>query len=120
MSQVTTRPTTTSSLIRAFSSIAIIEACTWVGLLAGMYVKYVPETTELGVRIFGSLHGAAFIAYVVLVSLVARRQRWPLLWTTLIALAAAVPPCMTVVFDRWARRRGLLADPAASPVVDVA
>ncbi|MER7036140.1 hypothetical protein, partial [Streptomyces albidoflavus] len=30
-------------------------------MLIGMYFKYVPETTELGVRIFGALHGAAFI-----------------------------------------------------------
>ena len=97
-------------LTRVFSRIAVIEACTWAGLLGGMYLKYVPETTEMGVRIFGSLHGAAFVAYVITTVLVARRHRWPLFWTTLLALAAAVPPFMTAVFESWARRRGLLGD----------
>jgi integral membrane protein len=99
----------TPTLLRAFSWVAIIEACTWIGLLAGMYLKYVTQTTELGVRIFGSLHGAAFIAYVILTVLVARRQRWPIVWTTLLALAASIPPCMTAVFDLVARRRGMFA-----------
>ena len=109
-----TRPTdaaTTSSrhrLVRAFVAIAVIEAFTWAGLLVGMYLKHVADVTELGVRIFGSLHGAAFVAYVVVTLLTARVQRWPLLWTTALALVAAVPPFMTAVFERGARRRGLL------------
>ena len=103
-----------ATLTRAFSRIAIIEAFTWAALLIGMYFKYIPRTTELGVRIFGSLHGAAFIAYVIIAVLVARRQKWSLFWTTLIALAAAVPPFMTVVFESWARRRGILNDHAAA------
>lgn len=107
MTQTLTKPIATPTLLRAFSWVAIIEACTWVALLFGMYLKHVTKTTELGVRIFGSLHGAAFIAYVILTVLVARRQRWPIVWTTLLALAASVPPCMTAVFDLVARRRGL-------------
>ncbi|WP_418961613.1 hypothetical protein [Streptomyces tritici] len=31
--------------------------------MVGMYLKYVPRTHELGVRIFGTLHGAAFIIH---------------------------------------------------------
>ncbi|MFE1783661.1 DUF3817 domain-containing protein [Streptomyces sp. NPDC059506] len=102
---------TTRRLVRWFSVIAAVEAFTWAGLLAGMYVKYVPETTELGVRIFGSLHGAAFVVYVAVTVLVAVRLKWPLRWTVLCALAASVPPFATVVFEAWARRRGLL-DPS--------
>ena len=44
-----------------------------------MYAKYVSETTELGVRVFGSIHGAIFIAYVLLTLAVSRRLRWRVL-----------------------------------------
>lgn len=115
MIQTLTKPMATPTLLRAFSWVAIIEACTWVALLFGMYLKYVTQTTELGVRIFGSLHGAAFIAYVILTVFVARRQRWPIVWTTLLALAASIPPCMTAVFDLVARRRGLFVPAETSP-----
>ena len=30
----------------AFRIVAVAEALSWIGLLAGMFVKYVPETTE--------------------------------------------------------------------------
>lgn len=99
-------------LVRAFVVIAVVEAFTWAGLLVGMYLKHVADVTEVGVRVFGSLHGAAFIAYVVVTVLTARSQRWPLFWTTALALGAAVPPFMTAAFERAARRRGLLDVPA--------
>ena len=44
------------------------EALSWVGLLIGMYLKYVPRTTELGVHVFGPIHGAVFVAYVLVSS----------------------------------------------------
>ncbi|SCD56275.1 putative drug exporter of the RND superfamily [Streptomyces sp. AmelKG-A3] len=97
-------------LLRAFTWVAVAEACTWAGLLIGMYFKYVPETTELGVRIFGALHGAAFITYVLLTILVAIRFKWRLGRTTVFALLAAIPPFMTVAFEAWARRTGRLPD----------
>ncbi|AWL33811.1 MMPL family transporter [Streptomyces albidoflavus] len=100
-------------LLRAFTWIAVTEACTWAGLLIGMYFKYVPETTELGVRIFGALHGAAFVVYVLLTLLVALRLKWRLGRTTLLALLAAVPPFATVAFEIWARRTGRLPGPDA-------
>ena len=46
----------------------------WLGLLIGMFVKYVPETSEIGVQVFGPIHGGIFVAYV-LVTLVAARVR---------------------------------------------
>jgi RND superfamily putative drug exporter len=101
-----------SRLVRAFVVIAVVEAVTWAGLLIGMYLKHVADVTELGVRVFGSLHGAAFVAYVLVTVLTARSQRWPVRWTTALALVAAVPPFMTAVFERVAHRRGLLDVPA--------
>jgi len=101
-----------SRLVRAFVTIAVVEALTWAGLLVGMYLKHVADVTELGVRVFGSLHGAAFVGYVLVTLLTARSLRWPVRWTTALALVAAVPPFMTAVFERAARRRGLLDVPA--------
>ncbi|NLU79664.1 DUF3817 domain-containing protein [Micromonospora sp. HNM0581] len=101
---------------RLFVVAAIAEAFSWAGLLVGMVVKYGPPGNELGVQIFGSIHGALFVAYGVLVLAVARVHRWSLL-ATLVALACAVPPFATVVFERWARGRGMLdvTEPAKQP-----
>ncbi|MEU0150865.1 DUF3817 domain-containing protein [Micromonospora fulviviridis] len=96
--------------IRLFVAAAIAEACSWAALLAGMAVKYGPPRNEIGVHVFGPVHGALFVAYGLLVLVVARQRRWSL-WHTAIALACAVPPFATVLFERWARRRGLLAAP---------
>ncbi|UUZ61695.1 DUF3817 domain-containing protein [Nocardioides sp. B-3] len=43
-----------------------------------MFLKYVTETTELGVRIFGMVHGVVFIAYCTVTVIVAIDQRWSL------------------------------------------
>jgi integral membrane protein len=93
--------------VQLFRAVAVAEAVTWVGLLTGMYVKYVPETTELGVKVFGPVHGAVFVVYVAVTLLAARRLRWSP-GTALLALAASVPPFATVVFEVWARRTGRL------------
>jgi integral membrane protein len=91
-----------------FRRVAIAEAVTWALLLAGMFLKYVTETTELGVRVFGMVHGVVFVAYCLTTLLVAVDQRWSA-GRTLLGLAAAVPPFFTVLFDRYAERRGALA-----------
>ena len=96
---------------RLFAVAAFLEGFTWSGLLIGMLLKYGAETTELGVRIFGPLHGAAFLFYVVVTALCALRLRWPW-WATLLALVAAVPPLVTVPLELWFRRIGLLGDKA--------
>jgi integral membrane protein len=96
-----------------FVAAAIAEACSWLALLAGMAVKYGPPANEIGVHVFGPIHGALFVVYGILVLVVARLRRWRLL-TTVLALACAVPPFATLVFERWGRRRGLLDD-ASTP-----
>lgn len=90
-----------------FRALAIAEAFTWAGLLLGMFLKYVTETTELGVRIFGMVHGVVFIAYCLVTVIVAIDQRWSLPRAVL-GLAAAVPPFATLLFEVYADRRGLL------------
>ena len=91
----------------AFRIVAVAEALSWLGLLAGMYVKYVPQTSEAGVQVFGPIHGGIFVAYVVVALVAGRVLRWDVR-TTLLALAASVPPLLTVAFERWASRTGRL------------
>jgi integral membrane protein len=93
-----------------FATAAVAEAISWLALLTGMVVKYGPPQNEIGVKIFGPVHGALFMAYVLLVLVVARLGRWRW-WTTVVALICAVPPFATLAFERWARRQRLL-DPA--------
>jgi integral membrane protein len=88
---------------------AVAEAITWALLLTGMFLKYVTETTELGVQVFGMVHGVVFIAYCLATGLLWVDQKWPLSRLAL-GLLAAVPPFATVPFERYAERSGLLGD----------
>ena len=97
-----------------FRIVAVAEALSWVGLLAGMYVKYVPQTSEAGVQVFGPIHGGIFVAYVVVALMASRLLRWNV-GTTLLALAASLPPLATVLFERWASRTGRLPVREAVP-----
>jgi integral membrane protein len=91
----------------AFRTVAVAEAASWIGLLAGMFVKYVPETSEIGVQVFGPIHGGIFVAYVLLALVASRVLRWSA-GTTVLALVASVPPLATVWFERRATRNGQL------------
>ena len=96
------------SPLKTFRLVATAEAVTWALLLTGMVFKYA-DVTELGVRVFGMVHGVVFVAYCLTTVLVAVDQRWSP-GRLLLGLAAAVPPFFTVLFDRYAERRGALAD----------
>jgi integral membrane protein len=109
-----TEPRTIAGVFRA---VAIAEAVTWVLLLAGMFVKWVLRTSEVGVQVAGPVHGAVFIAYVVVTLIAWRALRWDPA-TALLALAASVPPLTTLWFERWAARTGRL--PVVRPVPPVA
>jgi integral membrane protein len=92
-----------------FRRVAVAEAFTWAGLLSGMFLKYVTRTTEVGVQVFGMLHGVVFIGYVLVTLAVAVDQQWSRR-RTLLGLASAVPPFLTLWFERYAARHDLLAD----------
>ncbi|HZG91654.1 MAG TPA: DUF3817 domain-containing protein [Pseudonocardia sp.] len=97
-------PTRAGQLYRA---VAIGEACSWVGLLVGMFFKYVVVGTEIGVQIFGPIHGALFVAYLVVTVIAARTLRWRP-GTLVLALLCSIPPLATLWFERRARRAGQL------------
>jgi integral membrane protein len=104
------------TVARAFRVVAIAEAVSWLLLLAGMFVKWVLEASELGVQLAGPVHGAVFVVYVLVTLLAWRVLRWSPR-VAVLALAASVPPLCTVWFERWAQRTGRLPVGAAAPAV---
>ncbi|MFT4044606.1 MAG: DUF3817 domain-containing protein [Gordonia sp. (in: high G+C Gram-positive bacteria)] len=100
-----------STTATRFRFIAILEALSWLALLIAMYFKWVLGHTE-AVRIPGMVHGAVFIAFVLIALLSARRLKWSV-GVTLLALVSSVPPFGSVVFERWAVRAGHMAELSA-------
>jgi integral membrane protein len=96
-----------SSEAHWFRVAAIAEAISWTGLLIGMVFKYLVVHNEIGVHIFGPIHGVLFLAYVVISVVVWRRQPWSTP-VGVVALLAGIPPYGTVLFERWATRTGRL------------
>lgn len=94
-----------------FRLVAIAEAISWAGLLIGMLVKYVVADSEVGVQIFGPVHGVIFIAYVVVAFATWAALRWSTA-VGVLAVLAGIPPFGTVIFERWATAKGHLNEPA--------
>ncbi|MFC9773160.1 MULTISPECIES: DUF3817 domain-containing protein [unclassified Pseudarthrobacter] len=97
-----------NAAIRAFRILAVAEAFSWAALLIGMYFKWIAGTTEIGVQVAGPIHGALFVGYGVAALVLWRVQRWPFT-VALFAGLSAVFPFATILFERWADKRGLLA-----------
>ena len=96
-----------------FRVIAFAEALSWIGLLVGMYFKYAGSPqTEIGVKIFGPIHGGIFVAFVVAAVLVGIAYKWrPATW--ILALLGSIVPLGSVIFIMWADRTGRMG---SSPV----
>ena len=90
-----------------YRRIAAAEVVTWALLLLGMVLKYVTRTTDLGVRVFGLAHGVVFIAFCLVTVLLWVNQRWSVREAAL-GLLSAVPPFLTIWWERRLERRGRL------------
>lgn len=90
-----------------YRRIALAEVVSWALLLLGMFLKYVTETTELGVRVFGMVHGVVFITFCLITVFVWVNQKWTAR-EGLLGLASAVPPFLTVWYERRMERAGRL------------
>jgi integral membrane protein len=87
-----------------FRLVALLEAVSWVGLLVGMYFKYLASApTEIGVKVFGMAHGLIFVAFVVAALLAGIAFKWAI-GTWLLALIASIVPLGSVIFLIWADR----------------
>ncbi|MDZ4264304.1 MAG: DUF3817 domain-containing protein [Mycobacterium sp.] len=102
-----------------FRFIAFAEAVSWAGLLIGMYFKHLASApTEIGVKVFGPVHGGIFVAFVAAALLVGIAHRWGL-GTWLLALLGSIVPLGSVIFLIWADRTGRMG-PVAAPAAVVA
>jgi integral membrane protein len=100
-----------------FRIIALAEAVSWIGLLIGMYFKYLAAPrSEIGVKVFGMAHGLVFIAFVVAGLLTGIALKWGA-GTWLLALLASIVPMGSVIFLIWADRSGRVGSPDAVSAV---
>ena len=89
-----------------FRLVALLEAISWVGLLVGMYFKYLASApTEIGVKIFGMAHGLIFVGFVAAALLAGIAFKWTI-GTWLLAAIASIVPLGSVIFLIWADRTG--------------
>ena len=90
-----------------YRRIAVAEVVTWALLLLGMFLKYVTRTTDLAVSVVGLVHGVVFIAFCLVTLLLWVNQRWTVREGVL-GLLSAVPPFLTVWWERRLERSGRL------------
>lgn len=91
-----------------FRLVALLEAVSWAGLLVGMFFKYVGSPrTEIGVKIFGPVHGGVFIAFLVAALFAGIAFKWGI-GTWLLALLGSIVPLGSVIFLIWADRTARL------------
>jgi integral membrane protein len=97
-----------------FRVIGLAEAVSWAGLLVGMYFKYLgTPQTEVGVKVFGPIHGGVFVAFVIAAVLVGFAYKWsPVTW--ILALLASIVPLGSVIFIMWADRTAKIGAPAVA------
>ena len=97
--------------------VALGEAVSWVGLLIGMYFKYLGSPrTEIGVKVFGMAHGLIFIAFVVAGLMAGIAFKWAA-GTWLLALLASIVPLCSVIFLIWADRNARLGRSSVATAV---
>ena len=92
-----------------------IEVLPYTGT-APLYMDWLARTDPNNLYPFCAVlpGGGIFVAYVLITLVAARVLRWSA-GTTLLALAASIPPLVTVWFERWASRTGRLPARDAVP-----
>ncbi|AEV74362.1 integral membrane protein [Mycolicibacterium rhodesiae NBB3] len=100
-----------------FRLVALLEAVSWVGLLVGMYFKYLASApTEIGVKVFGMAHGLVFVAFVAAALLAGITFKWTI-GTWLLAAVASIVPLGSVIFLIWADRTGKMGVAASAAAI---
>jgi integral membrane protein len=97
-----------------FRLVALMEAVSWAGLLIGMFFKYAGSPrTEIGVKIFGPIHGGVFIAFLVAALFAGIAYKWGI-GTWLLALLGSIVPLGSVIFLIWADKTARLGHAGAA------
>ena len=89
--------------LKTFRVVALTEATTFLLLLVASVLKRTADA-EIGVTILGPIHGALFVAYVLIALNLKSEQRWTTKETGYILLGAIIPFGGYAV-DRWLARR---------------
>jgi len=85
-----TRSAVDDPAVRWFRAVALVEAVSYLILLAAMVAKYGFDA-PIGVRIMGPLHGVIFLVYAGLAFNVREQLRWSAQHTAAVLAAAVIP-----------------------------
>jgi integral membrane protein len=88
--------------LRTFRYVALSEATSFLALLVATVVKH-SDGGETGVQILGPIHGALFLAYVIIALTLRSQEGWSAKVTAWI-LVGAVLPFGGYVVDWWLLR----------------
>jgi integral membrane protein len=91
-----------------FRIVALIEAISFLGLLAATIFHRVLDGSDAGVNVLGPIHGMLFLVYVLLALLVREEQGWSVGQTLIVIVASAIP------FGAFVVNAKMVHDPAAS------
>lgn len=92
-------------MLKSFRITAYLEGASFlILLLIAMPLKYMWDM-PLAVRIVGSAHGALFVAYCILLALVAKQGRWTFK-TVSLAFISAFLPAGPFIFDHQVLHHG--------------
>ena len=97
-----------SSPRKAFLAFAFGEALTWSLLLGGLAFRALVGLPPAVLTVIGGLHGAMFLGYAVIASLVGVNNRWHI-GRIVLGVALAIVPFATLPFERNVEDKGLLA-----------
>jgi integral membrane protein len=74
-----------------FRIVAMIEAISFLALLAATIVHRGFDGSDAGVNVLGPIHWMLFLAYVLLTLLVREEQGWSVGQTLIVIVASAIP-----------------------------
>ena len=89
--------------LRTFRWIALLEAASYIAILASAVIKRTADN-EIGVTIFGPIHGFLFLAYLYVAWMIRKDAGWTGKQTFWIMVASVIPFGGFVV-DWWLIRR---------------
>jgi len=90
-----------------YGFVSVAETVTWTGLIVAMILRYGFDQEVSWFFLAGMSHGVVFLTYCAVAVIVGMNQRWGV-GRTLAALAIAIPPHVTIPFDRAVAKKGLL------------
>lgn len=95
---------------KLYLAVASAEMVTWTGLIIAMIARYGFGYEGELFFVAGLSHGIVFIVYWVTSVTIGINLRWGA-GTISLALLAAIPPWLTIPFDRWLLKKGKLEAP---------